>query len=139
MTGLISFALCPAGSFLALCALVWAGHAAAAGEGSQASLAPKDAGLRYGQAMGVLEVCYGSKLTEKGKALEKQYAGDDLESFKASAAKVYDAWVQVRGCTNQRDPNTCKIIMDKSCLAAESEIGPKGTALPGLVDFIPHP
>lgn len=106
------------------------------GHCQEAPLSPRDAGLRYGQALGVLEVCYGSKLTDKASNLEKSYTGDELEQFKASAAKVYEAWAKVRACTNQRDPNTCKIIMDKSCLAAEAEIGPKGTAMPALVEFI---
>lgn len=97
--------------------------------------AAKDAGVRYGQALGVLEVCYGSKMTGKGKALETAYSGDDLAAFKLAAAGVYDAWVKVRACTNQKDPNTCKIIMDKSCLAAKAEIGPKGSAMPDLVEF----
>lgn len=95
----------------------------------------KDVGLRYGQALGVMEVCYGSKLTDKAKALETAYTGADLEAFKLAAATTYDAWVKVRGCTNQKDPNTCKIIMDRSCQAAEAEIGPEGKAIPGLVEF----
>lgn len=117
--------------------LVAASSAVPAGEAaSSASLSAKDAGVRYGQALGVMEVCYGSKLTDKAKALEQTYKDKDLEAFKASAATVYEAWVKVRGCTNQKDPNTCKIIMDKSCLAAEAEIGPQGSAVPGLVDFL---
>lgn len=111
---------------------------ATAGDNTPAVPSPKDAGVRYGQALGVLEVCYGSKLTDKGKALEQTFKGADVDAFKLAAAGVYDAWVKVRGCTNQKDPNTCKIIMDKSCLAAESEIGPNGTALPGLVEFLKH-
>lgn len=102
----------------------------------EAAASPSEAGIRYGQALGVLEVCYGSKLTDKAKGLEQTYKDKDLEVFKASAATVYQAWVKVRACTNQKDPNTCKIIMDKSCLAAEAEIGPQGTAMPGLAEFI---
>ena len=108
---------------------------AAAEDAAATPMAPKDAGARYGQALGVLEVCYGSKLTDKAKTLEGTYTGADLETFKAQAAKVYEAWVKVRGCTNQKDPNTCKIIMDRSCQAAQAEIGANGTAFAGLVDF----
>ncbi len=111
------------------------GSNAHAGEAAAAMPAAKDAGIRYGQALGVLEVCYGSKLTDKAKALEQAYAGGDLEAFKASAASVYEAWVKVRACSNQKDPNTCKIIMDRSCQMAEGEIGPSGSAMPGLVEF----
>jgi len=101
-------------------------------------LAPREAGARYGQALGALEVCYGSKLTPKADALSAAYTGTDLEAFKAEAAKIFDAWAAVRGCTRQNDPNQCKIIMDKSCLAAEAEIGAAGTAMPGLVEFLKH-
>lgn len=114
------------------------GSAASAEDAVISGLMPKDAGLRYGQALGVLEVCYGSKLTEKAKSLGQAFKDSDLETFKAAAASVYNAWVKVRNCANQRDPNTCKVIMDKSCLAAEAEIGPSGTALPGLVEFLKH-
>lgn len=112
----------------------WPGTARA----GEAVAAPdaKDAGLRYGQALGVIEVCYGSKLTDKARALEQAYSGADLETFKASAASVFEAWAKVRACSNQKDPNTCKIIMDRSCQMAESEIGPSGSAMAGLVEFL---
>lgn len=109
-------------------------HALAAGE-PQAGAA-RDDGLRYGQALGVLEVCHGSKMTDKGKALESKYTGADLESFKTAAAGTLEAWMKVRACANQKDPNTCKIIMDRSCQAAEREIGQEGNAIPGLVEFL---
>jgi hypothetical protein len=114
-----------------------------AGEAEAAKAPPgsseaREAGARYGQALGVLEICYGSKITAKGEALPQQFSGDTGELFKAQAAKVYDAWVKVKGCSNQFDPNQCKIIMDKSCLDAEKEIGSNGSAIPGLVEFQPH-
>ena len=129
-------------TFKAILAAVALGLAASAGaaHAGEATAPPtaKDTGLRYGQALGVLEVCYGSKLTDKAKALEQTYSGADLEAFKAAAASVYEAWVKVRACTNQKDPNTCKIIMDRSCQMAEAEIGPAGNAMAGLVEFLKH-
>lgn len=122
-------ALMPALAILALSGLDPAGAQA---------LGARDAGARYGQALGAVEVCYGSKLTAKAEALASAYSNDDLATFKAQAAKVFDAWVKVKGCTNQHDPNQCKIIMDKSCLNAETEIGASGSALAGLVDFLKH-
>jgi hypothetical protein len=101
-------------------------------------IAPRDAGARYGQALGASELCYGSTLTEKAKTLGDAYTGDDLAAFKAQAAKIYEAWTAVKGCMHQDDPNQCKIIMDKSCLAAEAEIGADGSALAGLVAFPNH-
>lgn len=99
------------------------------------TLTPRDAGARYGQALGALEICHGSKLTAAGDALRSKYEGADNEIFKAQAAKIYNAWHTVKNCANADDPNQCKIIMDKSCAAAEAEIGTNGTAMPGLVEF----
>lgn len=103
-----------------------------------APLTAKDAGQRYGQALGALEVCHGSKLTAKADGLSQSYSGAELEAFKAAAAGVFEAWNGVKNCVNAADPNQCKIIMDKSCLAAEAEIGATGKALAGLVDFAKH-
>ncbi len=98
----------------------------------------REAAARYGQALGVAEVCFGSKITSKAEALPKSYSGAEGETFKAQAGKIFDAWLKVKSCVRQDDPNQCKIIMDKSCLAAEAEIGPKGSAFPGLVEFASH-
>ena len=111
-----------------------ASHGATAGDAA-APMSAKDAGLRYGQALGVLEVCHGSKLTAKANSLAQSYSGAELESFKSAAASVFEAWNGVKNCVNAADPNQCKIIMDKSCLLAEDEIGPSGKAVPGLVEF----
>ena len=99
-----------------------------------AGLTPKDAGARYGQALGAVEVCIGSKVSEKASALNSVYSGAELEAFKAQAAKVYDAGIKVKNCVHAIDPNQCRIIMEESCAAALSEIGPSGTALPELLE-----
>jgi hypothetical protein len=111
---------------------------AATSSTATAALAPKEAGARYGQALGAAEVCFGSKVTEKAKGLEASYSGADQDAFKGQAAKIFEAWHKVKNCADQVDPNRCKIIMDKSCLAAENEIGANGNVVPGLVDFIKH-
>ncbi|HPG88687.1 MAG TPA: hypothetical protein PLD46_03470 [Hyphomicrobium sp.] len=100
------------------------------------SMTPRDAGARYGQTLGAIEICYGAKVTDASRKLAQIYAGADQEIFKAQAAKVYDAWRQVKNCANGLDPNQCKIIMDKSCATAEAEIGASGTIFPGLVEFM---
>jgi hypothetical protein len=109
--------------------------APAAAEAAAAALSPKDAGARYGQALGAVEICFGSKVTDKAKTLGDTYTGADQDSFKAQAGKVFDAWNKVKNCSNQADPNQCKIIMDKSCASAEAEIGATGNVMPGLVEF----
>ena len=118
--------------------LVCASMQSAVAGDAAAPLTPKDAGLRYGQALGALEVCHGSKLTAKADGLSQSYSGAELEAFKAAAAGVFEAWNGVKNCVNAADPNQCKIIMDKSCLAAEAEIGATGKVIGGLVDFAKH-
>ncbi len=102
------------------------------------ALSPKDAGARYGQALGAVEICFGSKVTDKAKTLGDAFAGADQDSFKAQAGKVFEAWNKVKNCSNPTDPNQCKIIMDKSCASAEAEIGAGGNVMPGLVEFAKH-
>ncbi len=109
-------------------------EAVAAARKAVSGLTAKDAGARYGQALGAVEVCVGSKVTEMATALSYVYEGPDLEAFKAQTARIYDAWIKVKHCIRQDDPNQCKVIMDESCAAAVAEIGPKGTALPGLLE-----
>ena len=96
------------------------------------TISARDAGARYGQALGALEVCSGAKITAKAHALSATYAAADQDAFKAQTAKIFDAWIKVKGCTDQGDPNTCKIVMDKSCLAAAGEIGASAALSLGL-------
>ena len=114
---------------------VWAGADAGA---APAVMPVREAGARYGQALGAVEICFGAKITAKTEELAKTYSGADGEAFKAQAGKILDAWLKVKTCVRQDDPNQCKIIMDKSCQAAEAEIGSNGSAIPGLVEFAKH-
>lgn len=122
----------------ALALLVSSGIAAAEDTAAKATdvtpTSGKDVGSRYGQALGATEICIGSKITDKAKALEAGFTGQNLEDFKSQAAKVFAAWDSVKKCQNSKDPNQCKIIMDRSCEAALNEIGPTGTAIPGLLE-----
>jgi hypothetical protein len=113
-------------------------EAIAAARAAVSGLTAKDAGARYGQALGAVEVCVGAKVTPMATALSYLYEGTDLETFKAQTAKIYDAWIKVKHCVRQDDPNQCKVIMDESCAAAVAEIGPKGTALSGLLEPPPR-
>jgi hypothetical protein len=102
------------------------------------NMTPRDVGARYGQARGAVEVCTGTKTTDRVSALDAIYTGADLEAFKTQAAKIYDAWIKVKRCVGQDDPNQCAVIMDESCAAAITEIGPAGTVLPGLLEAAKH-
>ncbi len=48
----------------------------------------REAGLRYGQAMGVARVCYGLRTTEAAARLEHTYQGADGEAFRAEAEQI---------------------------------------------------
>lgn len=105
---------------------------------SIAGLTPKDVGARYGQALGAVEICIGAKVTDKAKSLKALFSDADLQAFEVQSSKIYKAWTKVKACTNQDDPNQCKVIMDQSCAAAVAEIGPKGSAISGLIDPPPY-
>ncbi|WP_156150789.1 hypothetical protein [Hyphomicrobium sp. 99] len=102
---------------------------------ASARLTPRDTGSRYGQALGAVELCTGAKVTDKASTLPALYSGEELDIFNAQQKKIYDAWIRVKHCVREDDPNQCKVIIDESCAAALTEIGPKGTAFPGLLEF----
>lgn len=97
-------------------------------------LTPHDVGSRYGQALGAVEICHGVSTTVKVPPLNALYTGADLKSFKAQATKIYDAWIKLKQCALVDQPSECTVVVDESCAAAISEIGPSGTVLPGLVE-----
>jgi hypothetical protein len=138
-SGYFAFAAVPLISAMSVTAAAEpSADAVASARAAVAGLPPKDVGARYGQALGAVEICIGAKVTDKASALNSVYSGSDLEAFKAQAAKIYDAWLKVKNCVRQDDPNQCKVIMDESCAAAIAEIGPAGTAVPGLLDAPPR-
>src|ERR1700761_3717261 len=100
-----------------------------------AHLTPYDVGSRYGQALGASETCTGGKITEKGAVLTALYTGAHLDEFGVQEKKIYDAWMRVKHCVGNDDAGQCKVIVDESCAAALSEVGPKGTAFPGLLEI----
>lgn len=102
------------------------------------NLTPYDIGSRYGQALGAAETCAGGKVTAKASVLASLYTGTNLQEFSAQEKKIYDAWMNAKNCVHDENPDQCKIIIDESCAAAVSEIGPKGSVLPGLFEM-PNP
>jgi hypothetical protein len=100
-----------------------------------ANLTPYDVGSRYAQALGASETCAGGKMTDKAALLASFYTGPKLEEFSAQEKKIYDAWMRVKHCADDDNQNQCKIVIEESCAAAISEIGPAGTAFPGLFEI----
>lgn len=99
------------------------------------NLTPYDVGSRYAQALGASETCTGGKMTDKATVLSSLYTGANLEEFSAQEKKIYDAWMRAKHCAEDDSQNQCKIVIDESCAAAISEIGPSGTAFPGLFEM----
>lgn len=92
-----------------------------------------EAGARYGQALGAAQICAGWAVTDKAHQLAATYDGAERATFTDQTAKTLDAWLKVKNCVNQADPNRCKVSMDLSCTSAIQEIGPKGSAVAGLI------
>jgi hypothetical protein len=111
---------------------------AAAAQTAVAQMTPYDVGSRYGQALGAVEICPGMMTTLKVPALHTLYTGANLQTFKAQATKIYDAWVKLKQCALVDDPNQCRMVVDESCAAAIGEIGPSGSVLPGLLEGPQH-
>ncbi len=99
------------------------------------NLTPYDIGSRYAQARGASETCPGGKLTDKAAVLPSVYNGPELDVFNAQEKKIYDAWMRAKHCAQDDPSNQCKLVIDESCAAAVSEIGPAGSAFPGLFEI----
>lgn len=113
-----------------------AGDAASGGAAapSPGPLAPREAGARHGQALGVALMCYGMRTTAALTRLPSAYTGADRAAFEAESAKVLIAWREASTCRAAGGPNACRLSYEWSCSSALREIGPRGTALPGLVE-----
>ncbi|WP_439542039.1 hypothetical protein [Hyphomicrobium sp.] len=99
-----------------------------------APLPPREAGARYGQALGVALICYGLRTTPALERLPSQYTGDARTEFDSESEKVLAAWREAGSCKKAGGPNACRLVHAWSCRAALNEIGPEGAILPGLVE-----
>lgn len=99
-----------------------------------APLPPREAGARYGQALGVALICYGLRTTPAVDRLASQYQGDARTQFDAESEKIATSWRETGSCKKAGGPNACRLVHAWSCAAALREIGPEGTVLPGLVE-----
>ncbi len=96
---------------------------------------PRDAGIRYGQAAGMSAVCLDMKPTPKAEALPTAFTGADLETFNVQAETVLKSWKKTLACAHTADPNPCRLAHQMSCKEAYKEIGPAGSAAPGLIEM----
>lgn len=99
-----------------------------------AQMTPHDAGSRYGQALGAIEICPDTRTTVKVPALNTIYTGPDFQAFQTQASRIYNAWIKLKQCATIEDPSECRVVVEESCAAAITEIGPSGTVFPGLLE-----
>ncbi len=100
---------------------------------TQQSLTPREAGARYGQALGSEHICFGLlRTTDAVARLAEKYSGADRKAFKDEADKIFNAWRDA--CRQSGGPNQCRLVHEWNCRAALREIGPEGSALAGLVE-----
>ncbi len=96
-------------------------------------LEPREAGARYGQALGAALVCYGLSTTAAVPLLPATYVDKDRQAFDQEADRVLLAWREASICHAAGGPNPCRLAYLWSCRDAVREIGPNGTKLPGLI------
>lgn len=96
---------------------------------------PKMAGARYGQALGASLVCPFVHLLPGADSLMQRFTGADLETFKSEAQRIALVWKKTLACDPTADINRCRVLSEKSCSEAIKEVGPGGTAEPGLIEF----
>jgi hypothetical protein len=97
-------------------------------------LDPREAGARYGQALGVALVCYGLRTTSAVDSLPAIYANEAQPAFREEAEKVLATWRKASSCKTAGGPNPCRLAHEWSCRDALIEIGPNGSKLPGLIE-----
>lgn len=124
----------------ALCCMITAlgAHAGAA------SLSIDEQGARHGQALSAAKICPGAQTTAKVAALAAAVNETDRAAFNASSQKIVVAWDKAFICQDvdpaqyPREINACRKSKILSCSQTWSEIGPGGSALPGLLEFAPQ-
>jgi hypothetical protein len=87
-----------------------------AAECRAADMPAAEAGARIGQALSAAKLCPGARATSKITALAKSYGETNQAVIKTEADKIVASWDKAWG-----------------------EIGPEGTAIPGLLDFSAPP
>lgn len=108
-----------------------------------ANLSLDERGARHGQALSAAKICPGARTTAKVAALAASIPASDRPAFDAASARILAAWEKAFLCQDvdpaqaPREINSCRKSKILSCTSTWSEIGPEGSALPGLLEFTP--
>ncbi len=90
-----------------------------------------------------MAICPGAKTTVKVAELAAAIHPDDRETFDAASNRIVVAWQKAFACQDvdpaqsPREMNGCRKAKILSCTMTWREIGPDGSALPGLLEFAP--
>lgn len=107
---------------------------AAFAQSGATKLSAREAGARYGQAVGAGLSCREAKTAKDASDLQDQFTGVELAEFQKEAALVVSLWKKSLSCEDMREINMCRVMKERNCRDALREIGPRGTAYPGLLD-----
>lgn len=108
-----------------------------------ASLSIDDLGARHGQALAAAKLCPGARTTPKVAELAASQPVADRAAFEVASRRILAAWDKAFACTdvdpaqNPREANSCRKNKILTCTSTWSEIGPDGSAVPGLLEFAP--
>lgn len=100
-------------------------------------------GARHGQAIAAAKTCPGAKSTVKLTELAESIAQADRAEFDAASNRIVAAWQKAFSCKDAdpsngpRQMNGCRKAKILSCTSTWREIGPEGSAYPGLMEFAP--
>ena len=116
----------------------------AAVSGGSAPPSIDEQGARHGQALAAARICPGARTTAKIDELAASIPPDRRPEFNAASDRIVAAWNEAFACQDvdpaqyPREINSCRKSKILSCSTTWSEIGPEGSALPGLLEFAPE-
>jgi hypothetical protein len=120
------------------------GGASAAMSGGSAPPSIDEQGARHGQALAAARICPGARTTAKVGQLAASIPLGRRTEFNAASDRIVAAWNEAFACRDvdpaqyPREVNSCRKSKILSCSTTWSEIGPEGSALPGLLEFAPE-
>ncbi|MGE5266570.1 MAG: hypothetical protein ACM3L9_04305 [Deltaproteobacteria bacterium] len=107
------------------------------------SLSVDELGARHGQALAAAKICPGARTTAKVTELAASLTTGERPAFEAASNKILAAWDKAFACKDvdpaqyPREVNSCRKAKILSCSSTWTEIGPEGSAIPGLLEFAP--
>ncbi|MCU0953198.1 MAG: hypothetical protein MUC37_01005 [Hyphomicrobium sp.] len=115
----------------------------AAAQSGGSNLSIDDLGARHGQALAAARICPGARTTGKVAELAASLPAGQQPAFEAASSRILAAWDKAFACKDvdpaqyPREVNSCRKAKILTCSSTWAEIGPEGSALPGLLEFAP--